>query len=457
MTDQRTSGLLIAGSANELLILCSEGSNMRSHLEADNRCCLLPDGVALTGGAYSNKNRRIDHMFRRSAICYCVAGVSFFPVAAISQETDVLQFDAGLALQRDSNVFRLSDQVSNPATIGGSGRSDTILTSSAGLKFRKPVGLQRFEADLGLENKNYKNFSGLNFTAVNYAAAWRWSLTPAFTGNLTTDRREYVDNTADVQRAGQLNRRTDRSTRLDGEYEVDGVWRVLGGAFQRTTSNSQSSTFEGESKVIGAEAGVRYQLPFGNSLAYRFRNGKGEYTNQASAGSSDFNDREHEIQGEWVGGRARLGGRISRLERKYDTIPARDFSGFQSQIDLTYALTGKTSIFAGLVRELGSYQTNNISYYQGNRIFVAPSWQATDNIAVRARYDYGVRDFKGPLPGFAASNRSDKTSLANLAVEWRPVRLLTLMAWLQRDQRTSNEFGSDYKSNSVGISAKATF
>jgi len=32
-----------------------------------------------------------------------------------------------------------------------------------------------------------------------------------------------------------------------------------------------------------------------------------------------------------------------------------------------------------------------------------------------------------------------------------------LMAWLQRDQRTSSEFGGDYKSNSVGLSAKATF
>lgn len=398
-------------------------------------------------------------MFRRSAFFCCVAGVSLFPVAAMSDELDVLQFNAGLALQHDSNVLRLSDQVSNPAVAGGSGRSDNILTTSAGIKLRKPYGLQRFEADVGLENTNYKRFSGLDFTAVNYAAAWRWSLTPAFTGNLTTDRKEYVDNTADVQSAGQLNRKTDRSTRLDAEYEVDGVWRLLGGAFQRTNVNSQSSTFEGDSKVIGAEAGVRYQLPFGTSLAYRFRNGKGEHTNQASATavSSDFTDREHEVQGEWVGGRSKLGGRISRLERNYDSLPARDFSGFVSQIDLTYALTGKTSIFAGVVRELGSYQTNNSSYYQGTRVFVAPSWQATENIALRARYDYGVRDFKGPLPGFAASNRTDKTSLASLAVEWKPVRLLTLMAWLQRDQRTSNELGADYKSNSIGVSAKASF
>jgi exopolysaccharide biosynthesis operon protein EpsL len=398
-------------------------------------------------------------MLSKSALFCCVAGVAFSPVSVMADELDLLQFSAGLAWQHDSNVFRLSDQATAPGVAGSSGRSDNILTSTAGLKLRKPYGLQRFEADVSLENTNYRKFSILDFTAVNYAAAWRWSLTPAFYGNLTTDRREYVDNSADVQSSGQLNRRTDRSTRFDAEYQIDGVWRLLGGAFQRTNSNSQSFTFEGDSKVMGAEAGVRYQFPYGASLAYRFRNGQGEYTNRAAAAavSSDFTDREHEVQGEWVGGRAKLGGRISHLDRNYDSIPVRDFSGILSQIDLNYALTGKTSIFAGVVRELGSYQTNNASYYQGTRIFVAPTWKATDNIAVRARYDYGVRDFKGPLPGFVASNRTDKTSLASLAVEWQPVRLLTLMAWLQRDQRTSNEFGADYKSNSVGVSAKATF
>jgi exopolysaccharide biosynthesis operon protein EpsL len=399
-------------------------------------------------------------MFPRSAFFFCVAGAALLPVSAMADELDVLQFNAGLAWQHDSNVFRLSDQAPTPTIAGNSGRSDSILVTSAGLKLRKPYGLQRFEADVGVEDTKYRKFSNLDFTAVNYAAAWRWSVTPAFHGNLTTDRREYVDNTADVQGSGQLNRKTLRSTRLDAEYEIDGVWRVLGGAFQRTDTNSLSSTFEGDSKVIGAEAGVRYQLPYGASLAYVFRNGKGEYTNnQASAAavSSDFTDREHEVRGEWVGGRAKLGGRISRLERQYDNIPARDFSGFRSQIDLTYALTGKTSIFAGVARELGSYQTPTESYYQESRVFVAPTWQATENIALRARYDYGVRDFKGALPGFVASNRSDKTSLASLAVEWKPVRFLTLMAWLQRDQRTSNAFLADYKSNSVGVSAKANF
>ena len=399
---------------------------------------------------------RTSNFFNATA---AVAALAVLPLSALADELDTLQFYAGQSWERDSNVFRLSDQVPPPAGFGNSSRSDDIFNTSVGLKIRKPVGLQQFEADIGLEDRRYRRFSSLDFTAINYAAAWRWSLTPSFRGNLTTDRREYVDNSADVQNSGRVNRKTSRSTQLDGGYDIDGVWRLLGGVFQRIETNSQPATFEGDSKTIGTEVGVRYAFPYGTALAYRFRNGSGEYTNRTFANSvfSDFKDREHELRGEWVGGRARLGARVAHFDRNYDSIPARDFSGVVGQLDLNYEVTGKTSVYTGVARELGAYQTNNASYYEGSRVFVAPTWRATENTTWKARYDYGVRDFKGALPGFAAGNRKDKTSIASVSFEWQPIRLLTLMAYVQRDQRTSNESGADYKANSVGLSAKATF
>jgi exopolysaccharide biosynthesis operon protein EpsL len=171
----------------------------------------------------------------------------------------------------DSNVFRLSDSANAQALIGTPDRDDTVAVTTAGFKINKPYGLQRFELDAGVEDHHYSRFSYLDFTAVNYAAAWRWSFTPALHGNLTTDRSEYVDPYADVQARGQINRRTNRSTVFDAEYELDGAWRLVGGLFERTSSNSQPFTFEGDSKVHGGEAGVRYVYPSGTSMAYRFK------------------------------------------------------------------------------------------------------------------------------------------------------------------------------------------
>ena len=375
------------------------------------------------------------------------------------EEPKTLLIQASQAFQRDSNIFRLSDQSNTQALLGNSDRSDTVSTTTGGLRFNKAYSLQRFEAGFNVERYNYSRYSNLNFTAVNYAAAWRWAITPAFRGNLTTDRREFVDNLADVQGQGVVNRRTNRSTVLDAGYDIDGVWRVLGGVFTRDSKNSVR-TFEGDSTVTGAEVGVRYQMPYATALEYRYRNASGEYENRffGGLGAADFKDREHELRGEWrPGGRSTLQAKIAHLDRKHDTLPARDFSGVTGQFDLGYEFTGKTSAVAGIVRELGSYQTNNASYYEGTRLFFSPMWKATDKITLKARYDYGMRDFKGPLPGFVDTGRKDKTHLASVSAEYQVLRALKLMTWVQQDRRTSNEAFADYKSTAIGVSALLSF
>jgi exopolysaccharide biosynthesis operon protein EpsL len=390
---------------------------------------------------------------------YPLALLGLFCLSAQADELDTLQFYASENVQHDSNPFRLSDSADAQALIGTPSRSDTIAVTTLGFKLNKPVGLQRFELDVNLEDHRYKRFTNLDFTGVNYAAAWRWSFTPALHGNLTSDRREYVDTTADLQNFGQLNRRTARSTLLDAEYEVDGAWRVLGGVFDRVSTSSQS-TFEGDSKVRGLEVGARRVFSSGTSLAYRFRNGRGESSDiaQSFAPAGDFKDREHEVRLDWTpSGKTTVQARLAHFDRKHDALAARDFSGVVGQADVNWAVTGKTSVLWGAARELGSYQTDTSSYYQGYRFFVAPTWKATEKIAVRLRYDHGVRDFRGPLLGVVAIDRKDTTRLASLALEWQAARALKLVGSVQRDKRTSNAPGVDYVSNSVGVLAQLSF
>lgn len=386
--------------------------------------------------------------------------LGLLPPAVQADELDTLQFRAGQSVTHDSNVFRLSDSANAQAVIGTPDRDDTVAVTTAGFKINKPYGLQRFEFDANIEDHRYSRFSYLDFTAVNYAAAWRWSFTPALHGNLTSDRREYVDTYADVQGTGQINRRTNRSTIFDAEYELDGVWRLVGGLFEKTSSSSQPNTFEADSKVHGGEAGVRYVYPSGTSMAYRFRDGKGEYPGRvlSPVSASSFLDREHEFRFDWAPtAKTTLRAKVAHFDRNHDGLGARDFSGVTGQLDAAWAITPKTSLAGGVVRELGSYQTTTASYYEGYRVFVAPTWKPSEKTAVRLRYDHGARDFKGPLPGFAANGRRDTTNLLSLAVEWQAMRALKLSASVQSDRRKSSEPGFDYKSNTFGVAADASF
>lgn len=386
--------------------------------------------------------------------------VATAPAAVLADELDTLQFRVGHSVQTDSNVFRLSDSADAQALIGRADRSDTINITTLGFKLDKSYSLQRFEVDVFADRYDYKNFSSLNFTSMNYAAAWRWAFTPRLRGNITADRREYVDNAADQQNLGRVNRRTDRTQLADAEYEVGGAWRLLGGVFMRSTDNSFGDTFESDQEINGTEVGVGYVSSSNNSVAYRFRNGDGEYPGrvQSAQFATDFRDREHEVRAVWAPtGKTTVRARMSHLERTNEGLGARDFSGFKGQVDATLNATAKTALVAGYIRELENYQNTSASYYEGNRFFVAPVWKATEKISVRARYDRGWRDFRGALPGFAASNRKDTLSLASLSVDYQVLRALKLRAYVQRDRRDSNTAGADYRSNSVGLSALASF
>ena len=391
-------------------------------------------------------------MLLRKLLVLNLALAGVMTLDAQADELDTFQFRAGQTWQYDSNVFRLSDALTAPP-------SDHFGVTTVGAKVDKSYGLQRFEFDINANRYNYKNFSALDFTAVNYAAAWRWSFTPALYGNLTTDRQEYTDNTANFQNRNQgqqLNRRTDRLTLLDAEYAIDGPWRVLGGVFERNISNSQASTFEGDSKIRGVEAGVRYVFASDSSFAYRLKQGQGEYPNRVLPDkfASDFKDREHEFKLVWpITGKTTIQSRLAYFDRAHDGLAARDFSGFVGRLEATWMATGKTTVNGGVVRELGDYQTDEINYYQGNRFFIAPTWKPTEKTAVKFRYDHGVRNYKGSV----STNRRDTTDLAVLGFEWEVIRAVKVTTSVFTDRRKSNESGADYKSHGANLSVLASF
>lgn len=282
------------------------------------------------------------------------------PFSPVSDLPPTLQFRVGQSVMRDDNVFRSPEATK---------LSDTYGMTTLGVKLDKRYSLQRIELDLYAQDYQYQDFSELDFTALNYNAAWRWSVTPKLRGNLTADRREFVDNAADVVLGpggiGTVNRRTESALGLDAEYEVGAAWRALAGVFQRDLENTRS-TAEADSTVTGGEVGARYVFSSGNSLAYRFRSGDGEYKGQSGVGlPQDFTDNEHEVRFEWAPtGQSSLQARLGQLDREHKAAPDRDFSGMTARVNANWVLTGKTQIDAGWIRELVGYQTATTNYYE---------------------------------------------------------------------------------------------
>jgi len=360
-------------------------------------------------------------------------------------DADTLVWRAGVQWTRDDNVFK------EPA---GAAKADNIAVTTAGVRINKPWSLQRLELDASVDDHRYQNFSALNFTALNYNGAFRWAFTPRLHGNLTGERREYIDLFSDVS-SGRVNRRTEQNHGLDAEYELGAAWRALAGVFERRITQSVAG-LEPDATVQGGEVGARYDFRSGNSLGYRYRQGQGDYSGVA-APISGFSDKQHEFDLQWrATGQIRVSGRLGWLQRDHDQQPLRDFSGWTARLQALWQLTGKTAVAGGLIRDLAPYQVADASYYEGYRLFLAPEWKPTAKTAVRLRLDHGVRTYKGS-PVTSASEREDTLRIAALALEWEPIRALRLMATVQRDERNSNRSGADYRANVYGIAAQASF
>ncbi len=382
-----------------------------------------------------------------------------FAQPARAENGDGFYITAGAGFQHDDNVFRTASN--DPA--GRSRQSDDITTSSVGLKWDKSYSLQRFQIEGNVVDYRYRSLDNLNFTAHNYSAAWRWNVTPSVHGNLSADRKESLSSFADFTGYGVRNIRTEENRHFDAVFEVTGGWRLLAGANRQKLSNSELFIEEGDTQLDTVEGGARYDFRSGSSLGYVMRTGRGEYFNRheplpATQLDNRFDQREHEMRLVWpITAKTTFDVRAGYLERDHAHFSDRDYSGSYGNFDVTWDVTEKTSVMAGVGREMNSYQSAYSSYAISDRFSVSPLWQITAKTALRGRYDYIRRDYRGAISDSPLIGRSDTIQAALIALEWQPLRTVLLSASLQNGRRSSNRDGFDYHNTIAGVSARLAF
>ncbi|MDO9197557.1 XrtB/PEP-CTERM-associated polysaccharide biosynthesis outer membrane protein EpsL [Rhodoferax sp.] len=388
--------------------------------------------------------------------------VVFSSAPALAQVEDTFKLSAAYSQQTDSNLFRLPAGANVTALIGKPSAAEQIGITSLGLNVNKAYSLQRFELSLSLIDYQYQNFSYLSFAAHNYNAAWRWALTPRLHGNFTSERNETLNSFADYQGFSVRNQRTNTNTRFDAEYEIDGPWRLLGGLSESAQTNQQVLLAEGDSSATSADIGLRYAFASGSSISYSFKNANGTYLNRTPSATGlyddGFNQTDNALRLHWViSGNTTADISAAHIQRTHPHYAQRDYSGNNAAASLKWNITGKSTLAAGWVREISSYQTASSNYSQTDRFSLGPIWQVSPKAVVRLRHEVAQRDYLAPPTGQAATRRSDTTRDTSLSFDWQPYQSLILSASLQNASRVSNLAGLDYDSNMATLSAQFTF
>lgn len=363
-----------------------------------------------------------------------------------ADQDDTWNLTAGISTMHDSNLFRAPDRFSS---------SDQVTGTSVGLKLNKPVGLQRFVVDANLTDYRYRKNDYLDYVGKNFRGAWLWSLTPRLRGNLSADYNEGLNSFVDY-RGRSRNLRTTEMYRFDVEADIMGGLRAVGGINYFDLKNTDIFIAEGDYQASSAEYGIKYVASTNSSATLLGRRTRGEYDKRVisslSLNDSGFDQNDAELRFVWVAsGKSTLTGRLGYLNRSHEHYSVRDYSGPVGSLDYIWDVGAKLRINAGIRRDLISYQTLESSYYQAQVYSIVSVWQVTAMAALRARYSYESRDYLG-APITFLGGREDTLQQSLLAVDWTPLRSLTVSTYLKRDTRASNRAIDDFQSNMAGIS-----
>ncbi len=379
---------------------------------------------------------------------------------AWAQSNDLLQFDASYSVQQDSNLFRLPSNTNFPASVGKSSAEEVIKVSTLGVGLNTQIGLQQFELNLSVLDNKYQNFSYLNYTGTNYSAAWHWSVTPRVHGNLTTARQETLNS--DFQGSQQKNLRTVVNTRLDGVYEIDGVWRLLGGLSRADQNNQQPILAGGDFKSTGAEAGVRHDFTTGSTVSYVVRQSDGQYLNRPASAIAFLDDQYKQIDNELrmhmaLTGKSSADISAAQFKRTNPNFPERNYDGYNASANLNLLLTGKSQVVAGAARELANYQSTDFNFTRTDRVYLTPVWQIGAKSQIRFNAEIAVRDYLGTPTVATTVSRQDITHDTGVSFNWQVNQHANLNASVQNAIRSSNISNQDYASTTVSVSAHFNF
>jgi len=382
--------------------------------------------------------------------------------AVPTQSRPVFQFQAGGGVTWDSNPFLLSSSVDPQVQLGTSSKSDTVTSAFAGISIDKVYSLQHFYLDATETTYRHDNFSYLDFDAFQYRGGWDWRLGKRLSGTLSAERRQALVDYAVFRDTARRNVVTTerRLASLDGW--VSGGWHVLLAATQDVARNSVPFQQVASYRLTGGDAGVRYLAQSGSSIEFHAASSNADYLDQPVDPVRLIDDgyrrtERYVLASLSISAKSTLGGRLGWVDYKNNHFAQRNFSGTIGTLGYLWRPTDRLSMALSASRDRTPFVADTSSYVVNDTVSFAPSWRLSPKTALTFTLSQTGSDYDGPVVASAAPLHHDDLSSAELALNWTPLRGVTVNASLRHQRRTSNTAGFDFKDDIASVNASVLF
>lgn len=346
---------------------------------------------------------------------------------------DALEYSASINQAWDNNLFRAKQNAS----------SDQITTFRAGVRFDKEYSLQRFLVDVNYVDYQYQKNDILEFDAVNYNAAWFWSLTPSLTGTISTRKNKALLGFADFRTFAQ-NIRTDEYNVFRAEYSPYKVWSLILGFTDTSLQNSQTFNEQNDYDATAVDYGARYNFASGTSLTLLGHKRNGNFkrvlsaSNIASSFDNGFNEDEFEMDVVFKAtAKSNLSSKLAYLSREYDNFSVRDYDAWQGNLKYDLLVTGKLKTSMDVSRTVGTFETQYSTYSITDAVNMGATYFYSDKLVLGLNARLSQRDFDGRVnPAFP--NRVDHEQSINGSLTWQPLRSIGVTLSSVKSSRNAN-------------------
>jgi exopolysaccharide biosynthesis operon protein EpsL len=363
----------------------------------------------------------------------------------------------------DDNVFRVSDKNEARALLGDDATSDTTQRLEAGIHADLKLSRQHFRLDLSANRSRFDRFGFLDNEGDSRKLAWDWQFGNHLGGELSVSEDTSMGGFTELQNP-VLNMRTRKRQLATVNWDVHPRWRLRAIGEEVDVENSLESYRSSDRTESIREIGVQHRTPQGSQVGLFGRQIDSEYAQRDAFSLVLFGNanrqQEMGVDLAWIpGGKSRVEGRFARVERKYEELSGRDFSGWSGRASVFWQATGKTAMSLSASRDIYGVDDLAATYAQTDTLSFIPSWMPTSKISVQGRATYERRNYLGDpsLVIAGAEQREDIVKVAGLSVSYVPYYKVSMQLSWQTESRESSVRGAGYDASSLTANLRAEF
>jgi exopolysaccharide biosynthesis operon protein EpsL len=379
-------------------------------------------------------------------------------------EGDTFGADITQTFVRDNNIFRLPDGVHPSGTVTDGDprgpRDDTISSTALNGHFEQDFSLQHVRANIALVHNRYRQYDYLDNTARGGGLGWDWALGRHLTGTLAAMQSESLRSFADsATTTRSLN--TYRRYNADANYWWHPLWSTGIGARKITSRYSDDASSGSEYDEDSAEVKLTFRSNSANRIALVAIASDGSYPGRSEETALLYDDGYEQVstqlQGDWrLSGQSRFSGYLGYMEREYDHLPQRDFSGVTGRLTYDWLPTENTGIKLLARKEVGAETDLVDNHVVTKAVSVEPFWNLSDQLSLSVGAEVYRRDYRGdPEPGtLVVPPKNDTTHRYQAGCSYAPSRHLNVTLMVQNDQRDSRNANREYSSTQVSLAGQ---